>query len=229
MTLYKGDCRDILPALDVAADCVVTDPPYGETSLSWDRWQPGWPGLLVRSGVRSMWMLLAHRDEFADWSLSQDVVWEKHNGSGFAKDRFKRVHEFATHWYRGNWNDLYREVPRVPRTGPSKAIKNRKPTPHTGAIGIGAYEDDGTRMMRSVVFARSMHGRARHPCEKPVEVLAPLIQYACPPGGTVLDPFAGSGSTADTARMLGRRAVLVEADERFCEVIAKRLSEALPV
>ena len=41
-SLYVGDCREVLPALGVTADLVLADPPYGETSLPWDRWPDGW-------------------------------------------------------------------------------------------------------------------------------------------------------------------------------------------
>ena len=96
-----------------------------------------------------------------------------------------------------------------------------------GDIQRGAYEstDGGPLLMRSVISARSMHGRAIHPTEKPVALLDPLIRYACPPQGLVLDPFAGSGSTAIATRLTGRRAVLIEADEQYCEAIVRRMTE----
>lgn len=229
--LYLGDMREVLPALGIRADLVLADPPYAETSLAWDRWPDGWPS--IAAGVaHSLWcfgsmrMFLDRRDDFTDWTLSQDVIWEKNRGSGFATDRFSRVHEHALHWYRGPWRDQHHDVPRVAYTGPDKSVTapaNR--STHTGSIGIRRYEDDGTRLARSVIKAPNMHQRNLHPTEKPIGVLEPLIRYACPPGGLVLDPFAGSGSTLDAARQCGRRAVGIEADERYLEAAARRLQQ----
>ena len=233
VTLYHGDCREMLPSLGVTADCIVADPPYGETSLMWDHWPGRWldKAALVTTSLwcfGSLRMFLVHQDEFARWKLSQDLVWEKHNGSGFHADRFKRVHEQVTHWYRGEWRYIYHEVPTTP-DATARAVRRKHRPPHTGHIEASSYtsEDGGPRLMRSVLAVRSMHGTAIHPTEKPVGILDPLIRYACPPGGLVIDPFAGSGSTLDAARCAGRRAIGIEADERYCELAARRLNQGV--
>jgi site-specific DNA-methyltransferase (adenine-specific) len=232
VTLYLGDMRGVLPQLP-AADLVVADPPYDETSLAWDRWPDGWPSVAAEAAP-AMWcfgslrMFMDRRGEFGPWKYSQDVVWEKHNGSGFHADRFKRVHEQATFWYQGPWSVIRHETPTTADATARQVRRKGRPA-HLGSIDASSYvsEDGGPRLMRSVMFHRSMHGSAIHPTEKPVSLLLPLIEYACPPGGTVLDPFAGSGSTADASRLTGRRALLIEADERYCEAIAQRLSQGV--
>ncbi|WP_053612023.1 DNA-methyltransferase [Streptomyces sp. XY533] len=228
--IYLGDMRELLPALGLQADLVCTDPPYQSTSLAWDRWPDGWPALAA-TVASSMWcfgsmrMFLDQRQDFADWKLSQDVVWEKSNGSGFARDRFRRVHEMAAHWYRGDWRDVHHDTPRTAYSGPDKTARGRDSrTPHTGAIGPHTYIDTGTRLARSVIKAGAVRYQRRHPTEKPVELLAQLIEYACPLGGLVVDPFVGSGSTLDAARQSGRRAIGIEANEAYCEAAARRLS-----
>jgi site-specific DNA-methyltransferase (adenine-specific) len=137
-----------------------------------------------------------------------------------------RVHEPVSHWYRGRWSGVYRDVPTIPgQPRPTVAIKARGRTPHTGVIGTGGYEYGATRLARSVLRVKSMHRRAIHPTEKPVDLLDALIRYGCPPGGLVIDPCAGSGSTGAAARAAGRRALLVEADEAICEAAARRLAD----
>lgn len=236
VTLYCGDFRDLLPqvlATHGEPDLVLVDPPYGETSLAWDRWPDGWPQLMPG---RSMWcfgsmrMFLDRRDEFAGWKLSQDVVWEKHTGSGAAVDRFIRIHEHATHWYRGTWADVHHQTPKVVRTGPrvATAVRNASGGPvQQGAYRPSTWVDDGTRWQTSVIRARTMHRQgAINGTQKPEGVIAPLIEYGCPPGGLVLDVFAGGCSTLVAARNSGRRAVGIELREEQCaKAVEWRLSQ----
>lgn len=234
--LFLGDCRDILPALGLEADVVIADPPYGETSLAWDRWPDGWPAH-VWDVTRQLWcfgsmrMFLEHGGEFhaAGWRFAQDVVWKKHTGTGFQADRFRRVHELAVHWYRGDWRAIYKDPQRELRIGPAVNHPVRRSPDralHMGSVGSSTWVDDGTRLVQSVISASTLRGKALHPTEKPAGILRPIIGYSSPVGGLVVDPFAGSGSTLVVAREMGRRAIGIENREKYCEVIARRLAAA---
>lgn len=232
VTLYHGDCRAILPNLKAEIECAVADPPYGETSLEWDAWPLGWPDA-VHDLTDSLWcfgtlrMFLRRASEFERWRLSQDVIWQKNVGSSFVTDRFMRAHEIVTHWYHGSWSDIYHSVPRVGRVGPDKSVRRQAVGKgHHGVRGASQYVDDGTRLMQSVIYSENLHGRSQHPTEKPVGIVAPLIEYACPPHGIVLDPFAGSGTTLRAAKDLGRGAIGIEISERYCEIAARRLAQS---
>ena len=229
VSLYLGDCREILPTL--WADAVITDPPYGSTSLRWDTWVPGWLALLQPSTLwcfGTLRVFMDHDAEFRDagWKLAQDIVWEKHNGSGFHADRFRRVHEQAAHFYRGEWGAQYRQVQTTP-DAVARTVRTKSRPPHTGHIEATPYQsvDGGPRLQRSVIRVRSTHGYAEHPTQKPLGILTPLIEYSVPDRGSVLDPFAGSGSTLVAAKALGRKAIGIEVDEEQCEIAARRCSQ----
>jgi site-specific DNA-methyltransferase (adenine-specific) len=243
VTLYLGDCREVLPGLGLVADAVVADPPYGETVAEWDRWPDGWVKALDAAvpASASLWcfgtagMFLDYRDEFAGWKFSrQEALWLKRNGSGpGSADRLLRVHEWAYHWYRGRWSDLHHEWERERVYAADKSARSAAAAAsHRGPDRTTAYVDDGYRQPRSVrvIEAPSVRYQKRHQDEKPVKVVAELVRECTPPGGTVLDPGAGSGPVAIAARMLGRRAVLIESLERHCEEIVKRLqADVLPI
>jgi len=211
------------------ADCVVTDPPYGVTSLDWDRTVQGWHEQ-IRS--RQLWCFGSMRfflnESFSGWTYAQDIVWEKHNGSGIHADRFKRVHEHVVHFYRGEWGTLYTE-PQFTRDATARTVRRKTKPPHWGGIGDSSYasEDGGPRLQRSVIYARSMHGMALHPTQKPVAILRPLIAYSCPPGGVVLDCFGGSFSTGVAAIEVGRRFIGIEADPRRFDIGCRNLEDSL--
>jgi len=231
IVIYHEDCRDSLSRCGYFA-AVITDPPYGETSLSWDSWVTDWPTYLIGQ-TRQLWcwgsmrMFLDRKDDFRAWKFAQEIIWEKHNGSGFANDRFRRVHEIVTHWYQGEWSTLTITAQTTPDATARTVRRKERPAQWTGARGPSDYlsSDGGPRLMRSVLFAPSEHGHAHHPTQKPLAVLLPLIEYSTGLNDCVLDPFMGSGSTLVAARMCGREAIGYEVDERYCEIAAKRLEQ----
>lgn len=235
VTLYCGDFRDLLPAVleeHGTPDLCLTDPPYGETSLAWDRWPEGWPALIPG---RSMWcfgsmrMFLDRRAEFDGWKLSQDVVWEKQNGPGFTADRFRRVHEHALHWYRGDWDSVHHDTPRMETGGKRTTIRRASVDKEVyGDRGASLDVRDGSTLARSVLYSPNMHRLSINETEKPPGLVENLITYGCPRGGLVLDVFAGGCSTLVAARNSGRRAVGIELREAQCAAaVEHRLSQTV--
>jgi len=244
ITIYHGDCREILPKLSQCAHLVLADPPYEQTSLEWDKTVSGWADIqkirrvLLPEG--SLWCFgslgyfLRNKNEFVDYELVQEIVWEKHNGSNMHNDRFRRVHELVVQFrpFHVPWGSIYKN-PVYTMDATRRTVQRRKDLPkhHLGSRGATEYisQDGGPRLQRSVQRVRSCHGYALHPTQKPVGILIPIIEYSCPFNGVVVDPFMGSGSTLEAARLLGRRAIGIELSEQNCEIAVKRLQQSVMV
>ncbi len=235
VTIFHGDCREVARTLEPeVATAVITDPPYGDTSLEWDRKVTGWTASLELplSLCGSLWVFGSFRYfftetlEFSNWTLAHDIIWEKQNGSAFHADRFKRVHEHAVQFYRGQWGLVYKSPVTTPDATAKVTRRKTRPT-HTGHIENVPFvsHDGGPRLMRSVIEVNNCHGEAYHPTQKPLGILTPLLRYSVGPGGLVLDPFMGSGSTLVAAKSLGLQAIGIEIEEKYCEIAAKRLSQ----
>lgn len=237
-----GDCRTDLRAHG-PFDLLLADPPYGDTSLGWDRRCEGWieaavpmlktTGSLWVFGSMRFFMDHGARFKLAGLRYAQDVVWEKHNGSGFHADRFKRVHEHISQFYLASapWGNVFNEVQTTP-DAVARSVRRKKGRPaHMGNIEQAPYhsEDGGPLIMRSVLYMRSTHGRAIHPTEKPDALLEILIRTSCPPDGLVGDMFAGSGAGGEAALRAGRRYMGCEIDHDMAGKANHRIAQLLPL
>lgn len=232
VALYHASHAD-LP--DLGADLAIVDPPYGDTSLPWDKLATDWLDTMERvlapngsvwlwGSLRSLVVMLAAADQ-RGWKQAQDVVWEKHNGTNMSNDRFRRVHEHVVHLYRGEWCEVFSD-PQRSLDATKRAVRRKQRPSHWGEIGEGAYasEDGGPRLMRSVQYERSAHGHAIHPTQKPLGVTMTLIKQSCPLGGVVVSPYAGSGTDLLAARMTQRLAVGTELDAGYLAKTVERLA-----
>jgi DNA modification methylase len=197
ITIYHGDCREISEAW-LAADVLVTDPPYGMAYKS---------GYLAR-GIANDSDTSARDDALRLWGEKRPALvfgrWDCPHPPGA---------RIALTWDKGDWpgmGDL-----KLP-WGPS--------TEEIYVLGEGFVG----RRSGSVIRVDRLTGNTIHPNEKPLALLARLIERC--PDGVIADPFMGSGSTLVAVKGLGRRAIGIEIEEKYCEIAAKRLSqEVLPL
>lgn len=204
ITLYHGDClTEHLEWLD--ADVLVTDPPYGMAYESnWNR---------DKRNVKVGRPVVA--DDSTDTRDRALEAWGNRPALAFGKWTQPRP---AGTRARLIWDK------RVHGTG-DLSIPWGPTDEEIYVLGTGFT---GTRTSNVIPAQMLMSGDSRrpnHPTPKPVALMELLIER-CPPG-VIADPFAGSGTTLVAARNLGRRAVGVELEERYCEIIAKRLAQGV--
>ena len=98
--------------------------------------------------------------------------------------------------------------------------------PVTGAEAVGRKEGTaGLQSPRAGAGRTASRIKNPHPTVKPLSLMKYLITLAAPPGAVILDPFMGSGTTLRAAKDLGRKAIGIEIEERYCEIAANRLAQ----
>lgn len=202
--LFHGDCLEITDWLE--ADVLVSDVPYGMTLRS------------SRGGA------------FGDSRVASDEDTS-------ARDGALRLWGERPALIFGRWS--------VPRPAATRMVLTWEKGEHVGmgdltlpwkpntediyVLGSGFTGHRGGSVLRHLAIAGTVgqagKGTRHHPTEKPLGLMSELIAK-CPPG-VVADPFAGSGSTLVAARSLGRKAIGVELDERYCEIVANRLAQGV--
>ena len=187
ITIYHGDCREILPHLE-PVDLVLTDPPYGIG----DRMQGGTWGSAEKYADFRRWDVAPSAELLAEviGKGRQAIVWGANyfrmlpSRCWLAWDKQNAVRTMADVEFA--WTNLDRPAKRF-----------------SWPVGVHA------------------HG---HPTEKPLELIKWAIEESRT-SGTILDPFMGSGTTLRAAKDLGRKAIGIEIEERYCEIAVNRLRQ----
>ena len=210
ITIYHGDCREVLPSLGgIHPDALVTDPPYGVNFREYASHDDD-PALYAET-LRGVW--LAEERVLRGWCvIYQSAV---------------RARDWARTFDR-EWRLIALPKTFVQIPG-GRGFYPYHSTDYALAWPIQDPDWPPKRGAPRDWFlceTSDMSQRPEgHPCPRPLNALLFLVGCFSLPGQTVLDPFMGSGTTLVTAKNLGRRAIGIEIEERYCEIAAKRLAQ----
>ena len=209
IVIYHGDCREILPTLS-QVDHVITDPPFFlPANISTSR--KSWPRTISNLGIMEGYF----REVFAE------VAAKMRPTGGFYT--FSDSVSYAV--FLSICYPLFDRTQCVVWDKCSGGMGNG--WRHSNELilhGAWATTEYDPTFRRDVLAFPVVPSEARlHPSQKPVDLVATLI--GAHPGETILDPFMGSGTTLRAAKDLGRKAIGIELEERWCEVAAKRLAQ----
>lgn len=216
--IYHGDCREVLPTL-APVDLLLTDPPYGipKGAAVWRR-----NGTAIED-----WGDELHNVSVDGWhalvALAEDA-WIVEFGLRAGDPRLLAEH-VAAGWTPCNFYAFVKSAP-APTTRPMFA--NSLELAVVSRRGAPRWHGSGYVPNRWIGMSPNQAGTDRgHPTEKPTAMLTRIADALTADGDTVLDPFAGSGTTLRAAKDLGRRAIGIEISERYCEIAARRLDQGV--
>ncbi len=235
IVLYHGDCREVLPALaDGSIDFIFTDPPYGHNNNDGDLIQAFQrPGNGQRGYIRGDGRAIENdgaeetsalvKWSFKEWSrlLNPDSAVCCCCGGGGPDPQFAR-------W--SLWLDKVLTFKQMivwdkGKMGMGWHYRRSYETVLVAHKGPKCRWYDTTNRIENVIrtIRKIIPQAHHHPTPKPVQLAQFFMRLHTLPGHTVLDPFVGGGITLVAALRLGRPAIGVELDERWCEMTARRL------
>jgi len=195
ITIYHGDCREILPTLG-PVDLVLTDPPYGLG----DKWQGG------GGTAKTSWK----------FDPKEARAWD-----GSTVDAVNGLPEMAIECIV--WGGNYYALPTSRCWLVWDKKQNDKWT--TGQAELAWTNlDRPVRVLRMAQCEQANEGPKNHPTQKPHKLMMWCLKWS-QTDGMILDPFMGSGTTLRAAKDLGRKAIGIEIEEKYCEIAAKRMAQ----
>lgn len=227
---------------DGSIDLIVADPPYSlgkdygndsdkQESSVYLRWMETWidavlPKLKPNGSLfifltwrfsPEIFVMLKQR-----MTMMNEIIWDRRVPSmGGSTRSFTSVHDTIGFFVKekGYYFDL--DSVRIPYDAETKKARSRSIFVGAKWLEMGYNPKD----LWSVSRLHKIHPeRTDHPTQKPLEIVERMVKVSCPPGGIVLDPFMGSGTTAVAAKRWGRNFVGFELNQDYCKIIESRLN-----
>ena len=246
--VIKGDCMEIMWDIPHSSvDLMIVDPPYNmykkfgseefsrQSTAEYEKYTRSWieRALPLLKKTASVYVCcdwfsgITIGAALADYFVLRNrITWQREKGRGALKNWKNGMEDV---WFASVGDDYYFDV---------NAVKQRKKViaPYRkDGVPKDWQEENGEKFRYTfpsnfwddvTVPYWSMPENTPHPTQKPEKLLAKIILASSRPGDLVFDPFGGSGSTAVTAKKLGRRYLTIEKDEKYCAMAAYRLEKA---
>ena len=201
ITIYHGNCVELLPALESVQLC-LTDPPFGVgfAEATWADRPQDYPAFM------KSWLEVCRAETFGVFQAAKQIC-------NFHQWFPAEYRVFAACRAMTQWRPIamqYKYDPVVIWGNPPLALKH-----------FADYFEQ-----RLAPFGANRPLKC-HPCARPYETTRYLVAGLSLPGSTILDPFMGSGTTLRAAKDLGRKAIGIEIEEKYCEIAAKRMSQSV--
>ena len=242
MTLYKGDCLEVMKSIaDNSVDAIITDPPYGTTACKWDSvipfdlmWEqlnriikPNGAIVLFGSEPFSSALRMSNIKNYKyDW------IWEKNRGSNFALVKYQpmKEHEIVSVFSKKTHN-YYPIKEQRKGKGLERINGNYNVGKASNTTGIKqticTTQGQELRQPSSIQkFNTTEKGIQRqHPTQKPVALMEYLIKTYTNENETVLDFTMGSGTTGVAAKNTNRNFIGIEQDEKYFKIAEERINK----
>jgi site-specific DNA-methyltransferase (adenine-specific) len=242
ITIYHGDCLDVMPALSDPVDLILADLPYGTTACAWDSVIPldklwaQYRRLIKPDGA----IVLTATQPFTSVLVMSNLawfkycwVWRKTKAANFhnAPNMPLKLHEDICVFSSGTCaNRSPRRMVYNPQGVTAVEQVWHRPQKYESAHRRSRPSDKLRRIVtrtgfpESVLDFPSVHNPP-HPTQKPQALMEYLILTYSNPGDLVLDNTMGRGTTLAAAKKLGRRAIGIEQDATYCDVAIERLQQ----
>ena len=215
ITIYHGDCRDILPDV-TGVQLVLTDPPFFMPATHYQsrvKWQRTWGDTSILS---TFWSVIAATLVPSLHKTGHLLVFCNHESYPVFYPVLYGHFDFlkALVWNKGH-------------VGLGRVWRNQHELIIAARWGSSVFYEDGKLRADVLSCSATPSVNRAHPVEKPLDLLQDLVSVTTTPGQFVLDAFMGSGTTLVAAKNLGRKAIGIEIEERYCEIAAERLSQGV--